>query len=324
MWQIYPPPSNGNFTDSFSDSSYFIPTVRANIWQTRCGRSTPLRTAISQIPTLDSSYFIPTVRAHIVQTRCDRSTPPLEQQFHTFLLWQLIFYSYFENSYLADHVWQIYPPLTHSFTVFCSDSSYFIPTLTTDIGQNKFWQIYSPSNSDYRLLLWELIFGSPSVGISSPHKMAISHIPALTAHISFLLWELILHRPGVADLPLLSNGNFTDSWSDSTYFIPNVKTHIAQTRCGKSTPPIKWQFHRFLLWQLIFHSYCESSYFWRPDQVLLLWQLIYHSPLKCGRSTPHRTAISEIPSFCESSDRSFPYFIPTVRAHIGFDRSDQM
>ena len=28
--------------------------------------------------------------------------------------------------------------------------------------------------------------------------------------------------------------------------------------------PLEWQFHRFLLWQLIFHSYFESSSFGRP------------------------------------------------------------
>ena len=28
--------------------------------------------------------------------------------------------------------------------------------------------------------------------------------------------------------------------------------------------PTEWQFHRFLLWQLIFHSYSESSSFGRP------------------------------------------------------------
>ena len=88
-WQIYPPmsngnyrfllwehifgrpcvgksniPSNSNFTDSCSDISYFIPTLRTHIWQTKCWQIYPPKTPISQIPTLT---------AHI-----------------SFLLWELI------------------------------------------------------------------------------------------------------------------------------------------------------------------------------------------------------------------------------------------
>ena len=91
--------------------------------------------------------------------------------------------------------------------------------------------------------------------------MAISQIPALTAHISFLLSKLIFGRPHVgkstphqtemidsysensyladqvsADLPPLVNGNFTDSCSDSSYFIPTLKTHIWQTTCWQIYP----------------------------------------------------------------------------------------
>ena len=150
-------------------------------------------------------------------------------------------------------------------------------------------------------LLWHLILDRPSVGRSTPpHRMAVSQIPSLTGHISFLLWEVILGRPGVgrstlsikqqfhrfllwqvifhsycerscwadqvlADLHPPRNSNITDSLSARLCFIPTVRTHIGRTRCGRSNPPVEWQFHRFLLWQVIFHSYCENSYW--ADQV---------------------------------------------------------
>ena len=82
------PPSNGNFTDSYSDSSYFIPTLRAqhladlpppsngnftdscstlraHIWQTKCWQ-------ISPNPSLNGDFTdsCSTLRAHIWQTKC--------------------------------------------------------------------------------------------------------------------------------------------------------------------------------------------------------------------------------------------------------------
>ena len=187
------------------------------------------------------------------------------------------------------------------------------------------------------------IFGRPGHGRSIPHQMAISQIPALTAHIS---WQLIFHsysesstfgRPGLGRSTSLINGNFTDSWStflsESSYLADQVladltphingnftdscstlRDHIWQTKFGRSTPHIKWQFNRFLWnsyfiptltaqhladqfladvtpvkWQ--FHKfllYSESSYladYVLADQPpiiwefhrLLLWQVIFHS-----------------------------------------------
>ena len=227
----------------------------------------------------DSSYLADQVLADL---------PPVECWFYRFQLWQLIFHSYFQNSYLAHQVlpdlvpmsngdyrfllWELifgrpsvgrYTPLLNAdFTDSCFDSSYFIPTLRTHIWQTRCWQIYPHiSNGNCRFLLWELIFGRPNVGRSTSHQMAISQIAALTAHISFLLWELIFVWPSV----------------------------------GRSSHP-KWQFHRLLLWQLIFHSYSESSYL--ADQVLADLTPLLNSWF-------HRFL---------ASDSS--YFIPTLRAHI--------
>ena len=56
--------------------------------------------------------------------------------------------------------------------------------------------------------------------------------------------------------------------------------------------PLEWQFHRFLLWQLIFHSYSESSSFGIPGP---------------GSSTPIQWWFHR---FLWNS-----YFIPTLRAY---------
>ena len=154
-----------------------------------------------------------------------------------------------------------------------------------------------------------------------PFQMAISAIPALTAHILFLFKSSTFGRLVLEHPP--SNGNFIDS-------CPTVRVHIWQTKCWQIYPPsqleiskippltahisfflwelniwqamawhiypsFKWQFHRFLLWLLIFLSYSESSTFGRPD-------LSRSTPLSNGYFT-------DICSDCS-------YFFPTLRAHI--------
>ena len=349
-WQIYPPQqmvitdsysestyladqvladltplSNGIFTDSCSDSSYFIPTLRAHIWQISCWQIYPPLNGNFTDSWSDSSYFILTLRAHIWQIY-----PPIEWQFDRFLVWQLIFHSYSESSYLAD-----LPPLTNSnyrfllwelifgrpsfgrsthpsnsnFTDSCSDSSYFIPTLRAHIWQISCWQIYPPLNGNFtdswsdssyfiptlRAHIWQIYphwqiaiidsysessYLADQVLADLPtHQTAISQIPALTAHISFLLWELIFGRSGVGRSTPPTNGDYRFLLWEHIFGRPGV---------GRSNPPFKWHFHRFLLWQLILHSYSESSYL--ADQLLadlppiewqfhrfLVWQLIFHS-----------------------------------------------
>ena len=123
----------------------------------------PIRIAISQI-------LIPNVRIHIWQIRWQMYLPPLEWQFHKFwfLLWHLIFDrpevadltlqnsdfhlvlidSYCENSYLADQVTDVPPPIRVAV------SQMLIPTVDSSYWSDQGWQIYSP-NGDFWLVLIE-------------------------------------------------------------------------------------------------------------------------------------------------------------------------
>ena len=100
-------------------------------------------------------------------------------------------------------------------------------------------------------------------------------LPPLVGQIWFLIWQLIFGRLGVA----------------------------------KSTPYIKWQFHRFwfLFWQLIFGQPgvadlppVEQQFhrFW-----FLFWHFIFDWPGVADLTQPHRMAISQI-------------LIPILTAHI--------
>ena len=88
----------------------------------------------------------------------------------------------------------------------------------------------------------------------------------------FLLWGLILGRPSLRR-STLSNGYFTDSYSEGSYLAGQVWTYLPQSP--------QW-FHRFIFWEIIFgrpgfkrstfsngnitESYSEGSYL--ADQVL--------------------------------------------------------
>ena len=174
-------PIKWQFTDSCSDTSYFILTLRTHIWQAK---------VLADLPhTSNGNYRFLFWELIFGRSSVGRSTPVLMAISHiadltthiSFLLWELIFGrpgvgrsnpshqtatidSYTEGSYLADQVLADLPPM---------------------------------SNSNDRFLLWELIFGRPSVSRSTPPWMVISQIPTLTANISFLLWELIVCRPTV-------------------------------------------------------------------------------------------------------------------------------
>ena len=175
--------------------------------------------------------------------------------------------------------------------------------------------------------------------------MVISQIPALKAHISFLVWELNIWQTRswqiyresngyftrfllwqlkalhLADP--LSNGDFTDSCEIHISFLL-WELHIWQTRSWQIYPPIQWQFHRFLLWQLTFHdsswfqlTTLQSSSFGRPsglgrsNQPHIKWQFhrflwnSYFIPTltdqhlavpSFGRCSPHQMANSQIPA----------------------------
>ena len=159
MWQtkcrqIYPhPPQNGNFTDYYSE----ISMLRAHIWQTRFWQIYLLQLVISQIPTL---------RAHIC-----------------FLLWELTcgrpsvgrsiphgncIDSYCESSILRAHMWQ-----------------------------TRCRQIYPP-------------------------RMTISQIPTLRANISFLFWQLTCGRPSVDRSTPWPPLAIIDSYFESSYLADQV------------------------------------------------------------------------------------------------------
>ena len=195
--------------------------LRTPIWQTKCWQIYPPM-AISKIPALTAhiSFLLwelifgrpgisdlPPSQTAIIDSYSESSYladqvlvdhPPFKWQFYRFLLWQLTFHSYSESSYLADQEFQIYPPSQTAIIDSYSEISYLADQVLADQPPFKWqfhrfllWQLIFHSYS------WELIFGRPSVGRSSPLQMAISQILALTAHISFLLWELIFGRPNV-------------------------------------------------------------------------------------------------------------------------------
>ena len=211
-----------------------IPTLRAHIWETRSWQifHPPHQTVISQFLLWE----------HIIgRPGLGRSTPSLSVSNDNFPD------SYSESSYLAD---QVLGDLSSKMAMSQ------VPLLRTHI-----WQVRSGHNYPncpqwfHRFLLWDLIFGRPGLGRSTPSlspslsQMTISQIPTIRAHIwetrswqifhpptkewfhRFLLWELIFGRPGLG-------------WSSNPLLtvisqIPTLIVHIWPTRCwglGRSTP----------------------------------------------------------------------------------------
>ena len=250
------------------------------IWQTRSWQVCPPHPmVILKIPVLTAhysesfkwqfhrflwnSYFIPTLTAqHLADQFLADVTSHIRWQIHRFLL-------YSESSYMADWVLaDQHPPSYGNFTDFCSDSSYFIPTLT------------APHLAD------QVLVDLP------PSSKAISQIPAL-------LWEFIFGRPSVGRCTPLSNGNFADFCSDSSYFIPTLRAHHLADQVLTDLPPIQWWFYRFLLWQLsalrAYHLADQVLADLPPHQTAisqisaLLWELIFSRP-------PCQMVISQIPA----------------------------
>ena len=293
------PTSDGNFTDSCSDSSYFIPTLRLIIWQTRSWQFYPHPMVISQISgeipisfLLWSYHLADHDRSTPITTififgrpSGGRSNPPIKWQAHRLLCdsesstfgrpvlgrcnppvrWHIsqipvkfIFHSYSKNwtfgLYLADHKIDIIVTVYRISWQICRTEWQFhrfppiIPTLAISTDSCEI---------HISFLLWELNIWLRS-GRSTPHQMAISQISALTVHISFLLWQLHIWQTRSWQMYPHLSGNFTDSYSDNSYFILTLRAHHLVDQMLADLPPVKWQFHRFLLWQLTFH---DSSYF---------------------------------------------------------------
>ena len=254
-------PSNSNFTDSSS-------TLRAHI------SADPLSNG-NFTDSCETHISFLLWQLHIWQTRSWQIYPPPQMVISQTpaLLWKLIFGT--TNTLWQTMYWQIYPLSYGNFTDFCSDSSYFIPTLT------------APS------------FGRPGPDRSTSHPMVILQILASDSSPT-LSWELIIWQTKSWQIysyikwrcvwdPPPSNGNFTDSCSNSSYFIPTLRAqhltdqvltelsphhqmvtltdsceisqliptlraqHLADQVLADLLPLIKWQFHRFLF-------YSESSY----------------------------------------------------------------
>ena len=191
-WQIYPP-SNGNFTDSCSTLKLIFsrPTVK---WQFH-------RFLLWQLTFHDSSYFIPTLRAQHLAEQVLADVPPFEWQFHWFLLWQLLFHSYSESlSFGRPGLGISTPPSNGNFTDSCSDSSHFMTAHISfllwelNIWQTRSWQMYPHLSGNFRdccsdnsyfiLTLRAYHLADQVLAYLPPHPIVISHIPALTAHYS--------------------------------------------------------------------------------------------------------------------------------------------
>ena len=268
-----------DFTDSYSERSYLAdqvlrdlpsqmaisqnPTLRVHIWQTRSWQIYPPQMAISQIPNL---------KTHISQVRTGHIYPYPPQWFHRFLLWELIFGrpgleistpiphsdftdSYSESSYLGDQVLADLPLSSCNFTDSYSDNSY--------LSRQGFGRSTPLKWQFHRFLIWELIFGRSGLDISTP--IPHSDFTDSYSESSYLAGQVL------ADLPPPLSAHFTDFYSESWYLDNHFLVDPPFSLC------LKWQFHRFLLWELMFgrpgldrstpiplryftDSYSESSY----------------------------------------------------------------
>ena len=225
--------SNGNFTDSCSDCSYFFPTLRAqHLADHGHGTSTPLSNGNFTDSCSDCSYFFPTLRAqHFAGHDLCRSTPLSNGYFHRYLLWLLIFLSYSKSSYLADEVLTDLPPFKWQFYRFLlySKSSYLADQVLTDLSifpNGNFTDSFS--DCSYFLSYSESsTFGRPDLGRSIP----------------------------------ISNGNFTDSCPDCLYFILIQELNIWKTEVLEDLPPLQMAIsQQFLLWLFIFYSYSGAQH----------------------------------------------------------------
>ena len=236
------PPSNGNFTDSCSDCSYFFPTLRVqHLVDQVLAYLTPLKYQFHRFfPYSESSYLadqvleeLPSFQKaisqicallweHIFGRKVFTNQPTLSNGNFTDSCFESLYsFPTLRAQHLADQFFAGRCTIKSQFTDSCS-------TLGVHIWQTKCWQIYPPSQmaiSQIPALLWEFIFGRPSVGRSiHPSKRQFHR---------FLCWLLIF-------LSYFESSTFWQAWAWHIY------------------TSLKWQFHRFLLWLLIFLSYPES------------------------------------------------------------------
>ena len=229
--------------------------------------------------------------------------PPIKWWFHRLLLWHLISHFHSESSYLADQVLADLPP--GSMIDSYSESSYLVDQVLADLPPG--------SNGNYRFLLWELIFGRPCVGRSTPLEWQFHR---------FLLWQLIFHSYSessyLADqdghiypLPLHQTATI-DCYSESSYLADQVLADLTPSHPSNGN-------YRFLLLELIFGrpsvgrstplngnfpgSCSDSSYF-----ISILRAHIWET--SCGQIYPPSNG--DFTDCCSNTS----YFIPSLKAHI--------
>ena len=235
------PPSSNG---NFTDS---CSTLKGHIWQTKCWQiNPPCQMAISQIVCSDSSYFIPTPTAHIIwQTRS----------------------------------WQIYPPPMVILQILALTAQY---SESLSFGWPGLGRSTSPSNSNFTDFCFTLRVHIWQTPLSNGDFTDSCEI-----HISFLLWDLNIWKTRSWQIYPHLSGNFTDSYSDSFYFIPTLRAQHLADQVLADPPPCQMAISQIpaltahISWQLIFHSYSESSTFGRPG---------------LGRCTPIWVAISLMPT----------------------------
>ena len=294
--------------------------------------------AISQIPALTAHYSESSTIGRPVLGRCNPCQMATSQI--PALLWKLIF--------VRLSVGRSTPPSYGNFTDFCSDNSYFIPTLKAPHLADQVLADVTPVKLQFYRFL---IYSESSYLADQVLADLLPHINGnFTDSYSTLrdhIWQTKFGRSTPT-----SNGNFTDSCEIHISFLL-WELNIWPTRSWQIYPPVKWQFYRFLL-------YSQSSYLADPlsngdltDSCeihisFILWELniwqtrswqIYprsngnftdscsdsshfmtahiHSYSESstfgrpglGRSTPIWVAISLIPTLTTF------YFIPTLRAY---------
>ena len=161
--------------------------------------------------------------------------PSFKRQFHRFLLWLLIFLSYSESSTFGrPDLRQVYPSLKWLVSqISCSDCSYFFPTLRAQHLADEVLTDLPPIQmaiSQIPALLWEFVFGRPSVEQIYPSLPNGNFTDSCFECSYFISYSesSTFGRLGSWHIYPLSNGNFTDSCSDCSYFLPTLRAqHLA-------------------------------------------------------------------------------------------------
>ena len=205
-WHI--PPSNGNFTDSCSDCSYFFPT-------------------------LSVQHLVDQVLAYLT---------PLKYQFHRF-------FPYSESSYLADQVLEELPSFQKAISQICALLWEHI------FGRKVFTNQPTLSNGNFTDSCFESLYSFPTLRAQHLADQFFAGRCTIKSQFHrFLLYSgsSYLADQVLANLPSLSNGNFTDSCS-------TLRVHIWQTKCWQIYPSFEKAISQipaltahisFLLWEL--------------------------------------------------------------------------